>query len=154
MLHQHQFFMNYSIIPIHKFNIYQTCLFIHKFIYRNQDLPDTSIIFSSDVHSFRTRHSKNYNLYLATTHTSHHQFNISYRGRMLWNGWPPPLRSISSFSLFKKQLKNIFITFSYLLSSPLPHIFILCLFSMIIIHIHFSFSMNIMHVVYIVFFFF
>ena len=102
-------FINYSILPIHKLNIYQICLFIHKFIYRNQDLPESFqslFTHSFNVHSHRTRHSNNNNLSLPFSRTSHHRFSMSYRGPALWNVLPPLLRSISSHSLFKKQLKK------------------------------------------------
>ena len=99
----------FSILPIHKLNIYQICLFIHKFIYRNQDLPESFqslFTHSFNVHSHRTRHSNNNNLSLTFSSTSHHQFSMSYRGPALWNVLPPVLRSLSSYSLFKKQLKK------------------------------------------------
>lgn len=47
-LHQHY----YSILPVHKLDIYQRGLFIHKVVYRNNDLPgsfQSFFTFCSDV---------------------------------------------------------------------------------------------------------
>ncbi len=60
----------------------------------------------SHVHSFQTRHSNN-NLLLPYTRTTRHQFNISFRGPKLWSDLSPSLRSMSSYSAFKKHLKRL-----------------------------------------------
>ncbi len=99
----------FKVLPIDKVNIYQTCLLMHKFIYRKQDLPDSfQSLFTpiSHVHSFQTRHSNN-NLLLPYTRTTRHQFNISFRGPKLWSDLSPSLRSMSSYSAFKKHLKRL-----------------------------------------------
>lgn len=99
----------FKVLPIDKVNIYQTCLFMHKFIYRKQDLPDSFqslFIPISHVHSFQTRHSNN-TFVLPYTRTTRHQFNISFRGPKLWSDLSPSLRSMSSYSVFKKHLKRL-----------------------------------------------
>ncbi len=99
----------FKVLPIDKVNIYQTCLLMHTFIYRKQDLPDSfQSLFTpiSHVHSFQTRHSNN-NLLLPYTQTTRHQFNISFRGPKLWSDLSPSLRSMSSYSAFKKHLKRL-----------------------------------------------
>ena len=101
-------FKKYKILPIEKVNKYQTCLLIHKFIYRNQDLPLTLqnlFVHTSNIHSYPTRHS-NISLRAPRTRTSKYQFNIIYKGPKLWNDLSLPLRSTASFSAFKYQLKN------------------------------------------------
>ena len=101
-------FKKYKVLPIDKVNVYQTCLLMHKFIYRKQDLPDTIqnlFIPTSHVHTYQTRHSNN-SLLLPRTRTSRHQFNITFRGPKLWSELGAPLRSMSSYSAFKKHLKK------------------------------------------------
>ena len=101
-------FRRYSILPIDKLNIYQTHLFIHKFINKKEDLPDTFhnfFTFTTDIHSHVTRHST-YNLFLPPTRTNRHQFNLSFRGPRLWSDLSLPLRSIQSQPVFKKTIKE------------------------------------------------
>ena len=101
-------FRKYCILPIDKVNIYQTHLFIHKFINKKEDLPDTFqnfFIFTTDVHSHETRYSI-FGLFLPSIRTKSHQFNIRFRGPRLWSDLSLPLRSISTLPVFKKTLKE------------------------------------------------
>ena len=101
-------FMQYSILPIVKLNTYQTCLFIHKYMNRFQDLPDTFLnffIFTTNVHSYETRHSHN-SLFLPFSRTSGHQTSLCFRGPSLWSDLSVALRSIPSPLTFKRRLKD------------------------------------------------
>lgn len=101
-------FISYAILTINKLNIYQTCLFIHKFIYNKELLPTSFHDFftiTGNVHTYHTRHSIS-TLYIPQIRTSLHKHNISFHGPMLWSNLSISLRSLSSYSHFKKQLKE------------------------------------------------
>ncbi len=58
-------FVKYQLLSVDKMNTYLTCLFIHKFIYRKQDLPITFHKFFipiTDIHSHQTRLVYSYRL--------------------------------------------------------------------------------------------
>ena len=101
-------FRKFSILPIDSLNIYQICIFAHKFTYHIHDLPhsfENFFRFTSNVHSHNTRYSVN-TLYLPPSRISGHQQNISFRAPKLWSDLNLSLRSISSLPLFKKHLKD------------------------------------------------
>lgn len=103
-------FSKYQLLPIDKVNVFQTCLFLHKFIYRKQDLTFNNFFIStSDVHTYQTRLC-NSSLFLPFSRTSSHQFNISFRGPKLWNKLSLSLRSMPSYFLFKMQLKALLVS--------------------------------------------
>ena len=101
-------FKRYSLLPIERINTYQTQMFLHKFKYKPEDLPDTflkKITFTTDVHEHFTRHSNN-SFFLSSIRTIRHKFNLSFRGPKLWSELSLSLRSITSQSVFKKHLKQ------------------------------------------------
>lgn len=99
------FFKNIKSSPLTKQMFFQTCLLMHKFTYRNQDLPDTFRICSSPPHIHT--HIKLDTAAATRTRTSTHRFNITFRGPKLWSELSSPLRSMSPHSAFKKQLKRL-----------------------------------------------
>lgn len=111
------------------------CLFIHKFFYRNQDHTDTFqnfFTFSLDVHSYRTRHINNHNLYLPFTRTSHHQFarliEAVYFAMDYLPRYDPYLLTHSLTSRFKKHLILSWILESLHLVTSCPLRFLTSLF--------------------------
>ena len=129
MLHQHHFF------------IFVFCQFTNWISVRSGLFTDTKnsvkvfklSLFTHLTCFHNTRHCNNNNLSLPFTRTSHHQFNMSYRGPALWNVLPTLLRSISSHSLFSAQ-KTPYLFMNHLITSCplhcptssfyLPHVFI------------------------------
>ena len=100
-------FRKFNLLSVFNVNIYQTCVFMYKYVYSAHDLPfsfQNFLKFSSDIHSYQTRHSKDFHLPLCRT--SHNQRTLKYRGPSLWNNLPTSLKSISSLTLFKKHLKK------------------------------------------------
>ncbi len=104
-------FRKYSLLSIDKLNDSQTGLFIFKFLNCKQDLPVTFhnfISFSSEIHTYPTRHSSR--LYLPFCRASSHHSKIKFRGPKTWNTLKLTLRSISTQPAFKKQLKDYLIS--------------------------------------------
>lgn len=100
-------FRKFKLLSIFNVNIYQTCVFMYKYVHLTHQLPSTFqnfFTFSSDRHSYNTRRSEYFHLPYCRTSLCQH--TLKYRGPSLWNNLPPSLQSTSTLSLFKKHLKN------------------------------------------------
>ena len=107
-------FVKYSLLPIDKVNILQTCLFMYTFKNCIHDIPSSFhsfFHFVSEIHSYPTRQKDDFDPTFC--HTSKHQSFITFRGPQLWNSLDTSLKSSLSLPIFKKHLKK------YLLSSLL-----------------------------------
>ena len=100
-------FIKYSLLPIDKVNVFQTCLFMFKFDKCKEDIPCSFHNFfrvNSDIHSYPTRQRDDFELPLCRT--SKHKSFIKFRGPHLYNSLNASLKSSLSLSIFKKLLKQ------------------------------------------------
>ena len=100
-------FVKYSLLPIDKVNVLQTCLFMYKFKNCKDNIPSSFhnfLHFISDIHSYPTRQRDDYDSVFCRT--SKHQSFITFRGPHLWNSLNTSLKTSVSLSIFKKHLKQ------------------------------------------------
>ena len=104
-------FIKYSLLPIDKVNVLQTCLFMFKFKNCKQDLPSSFhnfFRFTSEIHSYPTRQRDDFDPIFCRT--SKHQSFIKFRGPHLWNSLDASLKTSLSLPIFKKHLKQSLIS--------------------------------------------
>jgi len=95
------------IFYLFSINIYQTCIFMYKYMVQNHSLPkvfNNYFLINSDVHSYPTRQAKN--VHLPYFHTTLGPFSLKYRGPSLWNTIPSYIKTSLSLSVFKSSMKK------------------------------------------------
>jgi len=104
-------YSSFNTLPIDKLFKFQILLHAHNILYDSKPLPkvfQSATCCNSDIHHYGTRSTNDF-------HRS--RFNTSFGSRTtsnlmakLWNSLPPDTKSISIYSLFKKQLKILLLS--------------------------------------------
>ena len=100
-------YSHFNTLPIDKLFIFQTLLHAHQLVFKSDNLPSFfhhNYIFNYDVHSHSTRNSNS--LHRSNTNTTYGtkvSLNLCAKH---WSQIPSNLTSLSSFFIFKKQIKN------------------------------------------------
>jgi len=99
-------YSSFNTLPIDKLFKLQILLHAHNILYNSKPLPNLFRIATScnsDIHHHCTRSSNDFH-----RNSSNTSFGSRATGNLmskLWNSLPPSVKSISAYSLFKKQLK-------------------------------------------------
>lgn len=108
--HSSPLFKSLEIIKFHDLVSLHISIFMYKF--HNHLLPSIFQSFFTKVdkiHSYNTRHAAKQSYYLPKARTNYGKFNIRFQGPTIWNDINEDIKQSSMF-LFKKQLKQSFIT--------------------------------------------
>ena len=106
-------YKSFDTLPVSLLHDYHILLFLHKYIYNRNALPDIFATYftpNTSVHHYGTR--KNTDLHLTTVRTEFGKRALTFKGSMLWNSLPDNIKMIRSTSHFKMALRN------YLFSPP------------------------------------
>ncbi len=112
-------------LNVHLFcKYFLTCLFMFKFIYHKQNLPDTFHIFFFYHQTFILIQQDVLRIF-TYCRTTNHQFFIKFRGPHLWNSLNPTLKSSPSLTTFKSDLTKCLLSnslFSNWVHTPHAHL--------------------------------
>ena len=95
-----------NVLPIAQLHHFNILLFVHKFVYDRQHLPEIFHLYfneASCVHSYSTRNKHNFHTKFAGTKGKK---CIKIKGSNLWNLLPDNIKCLGSQYVFKKQLKS------------------------------------------------
>lgn len=107
--HSSPLFKSLEIVKFFDLVTFLIAIYMYKF--HNQLLPTVFQSFFTKVdkvHSYHTRHAAKQSYYLPKARTNYGKFNIRFQGPKVWNAIDDDIKD-SSFSLFKKKLKQNFI---------------------------------------------
>ena len=100
-------YRQYHTLPLPTLHQYEILLFVHKCLYMHPLLPNVFCNYfqlNNSVHTHVTRSSNKIHLHFVDS--SFGSKCVKYKGCTLWNSLPNWLTSISSFSVFKRKLKD------------------------------------------------
>ena len=107
--HTDQLFIDYNIMKFVNLNIFLTGMFMYKV--NNGLFPriiQNIFVSNVDIHSYNTRQKYDYHIFPG--HTNLSLFSIKYHGPKIWNQLPEQLRKIVSYHLFKRKLKQYYLS--------------------------------------------
>ena len=104
-----ELYAGYNTLPIPKLHKQQLLLFVHKYIYHPELLPDVFVksnyfVLNEHIHSYNTRFKSD--IHLFSHNTSLGQRSTQFKAACLWNSLPATLKEISSLSFFKRSVKT------------------------------------------------
>jgi hypothetical protein len=97
-------YTNYNTLPIQCLHEFKLCMFVFKYLYYPNLLPDSFknyFTLNLNVHNYNTRRSTN--IHLTRFHTSFGKRKLHYHAAVLWNNLPLKLQTFQSFANFKKN---------------------------------------------------
>ena len=100
-------YRTFNVLPIPLLHEMKFLELIFKFHYYNHSLPDVFknyYVVNSSVHGHSTRNKSN--LHLATVSSNYGKRSSVFRAGQFWNVLPNSFKLLSSFSLFKKNIKQ------------------------------------------------
>jgi hypothetical protein len=103
-------YSNYNVLPIQLLHNFRICIFVYKFLYFPDTLPlgfKTYFTQNTAVHTYNTRSATN--LHMIRCNSRQGSRSLQYKAAELWNALGTDLKSITTLSLFKKQLKCYYI---------------------------------------------
>jgi len=107
-------FYKNNLLSIFEINSFKTCLLIHRIIYNKLTLDQIfmSIFSNTGLTNYPTRNKNTYLLQTLRINNKLSSRNICFYGPILWNKLPLYLKIITSYNIFKKQLKTFYICFT------------------------------------------
>jgi len=79
---------------------------MHNYVHHKDRLPDVFLqyfVTNSAIHKFNTRAEMDFHLY--SVYMTLGQICLKYKGILLWNQFPPSIKSYTNSTLFKKYFK-------------------------------------------------
>ena len=107
----HVLYSNYNTLPILGLRDAQLAYLMHKYVHHRSSLPAIYLeyfVFNKDVHSYNTRESSS--LHSQSTNKSLGARNLKSLGVKIWNNIPKSIRFINNFPVFKRKIKQIYLS--------------------------------------------